>query len=171
MTFTFCPKCGARLEARRIEDRDRPTCPGCGFVHYNNALPCVGVLALKQGNVLLVKRAVEPFKGYWDIPGGFLESDEHPYVGAKREFLEETGLKIEPTEVLGFFMDIYGEDEEPTLNICLLARVTGGQERAGSDAVGLEWFPLDALPQNIAFNWEREALDLLAQRLEAEADS
>ena len=161
MLYTFCPKCGTRLATRRIEDRDRPVCPGCGFVHYNNALPCVGVLAVDKGDVLLVERAVEPFKGYWDIPGGFLESDEHPAAGAKREFLEETGLEIEPTEVLGFFMDTYGEDEEPTLNICLVARIAGGKERAGSDAVSLRWFPLDALPDNIAFNWEQKALSIL----------
>ena len=57
MLYTFCPKCGTRLATRRIEDRDRPVCPECGFVHYNNALPCVGVLAVDKGDVLLVDTA------------------------------------------------------------------------------------------------------------------
>jgi 8-oxo-dGTP diphosphatase len=165
MPYSFCPRCAARLTPRRLEGRSRPVCPDCGFVDYNNPLPCVGVLALDHGKVLLVKRAVEPFKDYWDIPGGFLESDEHPDVGARREFLEETGLHIEPAEALGFFMDTYGQDQEPTLNICLLARVVGGEQHAGSDAADLRWFPLDGLPDGIAFNWERRALDLLIERL------
>ena len=116
--------------------------------------------------VLLVRRAVEPFRGYWDIPGGFLESGEHPAAGARREVREETGLEIEPTEVLGFFMDVYGPEQEPTLNICYLSRIIGGEEKAGSDAAETRWFLLDQLPEQLAFAWEREALDLLARSAE-----
>ena len=126
--------------------------------------PSADIPALQGQEVLLVKRAVEPFKGYWDIPGGFLESGEHPADGARREVLEETGLVIEPTEVVGFYMDVYGPEDEPTLNICYLARVVGGEEEAGSDAEGMEWFPLDALPERIAFRWEREALEAVRRR-------
>jgi 8-oxo-dGTP diphosphatase len=123
------------------------------------------VLVVRYGKVLLVQRAVEPFKGHWDIPGGFLNSNEHPAEAARREMLEETGLAVVPTEVLGFYMDVYGEEEFHTLNICYLARPTDGEARAGSDAVRLRWFPLDDLPEKIAFNWEREALELLRRRL------
>ena len=165
MPYTFCPQCAARLTPRRLDGKDRLACPNCDFVFYNNSLPCVGVLALHEGKVLLVKRAVEPYKGYWDIPGGFLESLEHPEAGAEREFLEETGLRIHPTEILGFFMDTYGPDEEPTLNICYLAELAGGSGKPGSDAVELGWFPLDALPEDIAFNWERDAIHMLRDRL------
>jgi len=126
--------------------------------------PSADIPALQGQEVLLVKRAVEPFKGYWDIPGGFLESGEHPADGARREVLEETGLVIEPTEVVGFYMDVYGPEDEPTLNICYLAKVVGGEERAGSDAEGMEWFPMDELPERIAFSWEREALDAVRRR-------
>jgi 8-oxo-dGTP diphosphatase len=193
MPYTFCPHCATRLEPHRTEQRDLLACPACGWVFYNNSAPCVGVIvtrrrdaagvgpsgmalpfptgwqshtpALQAHEVLLVKRAREPFKGWWDIPGGFLESGEHPADGAKREILEETGLVIEPTEVLGFFMDAYGPDEEPTLNICYLGTVTGGEEKAGSDAEGLGWFGLDGLPERIAFSWEREALEAVSRRM------
>jgi ADP-ribose pyrophosphatase YjhB (NUDIX family) len=74
--------------------------------------------------------------------------------------LEETGLEIDPVEVLDFWLDAYGEDET-TLNICYIARVVGGKPAPGSDAVSLRWFPLDDLPDNIAFTWEREALERL----------
>ena len=180
MPHTFCPQCASRLEARGQETSSCPTCPVCGWVFYNNSAPCVGVVvvrerpagmppaahipALQGREVLLVKRAVEPFKGYWDIPGGFLESGEHPADGARREVLEETGLLIEPTEVMGFYTDVYGPENEPTLNICYLAKVVGGEEKAGSDAEGMEWFPMDELPERIAFSWEREALDAVRRR-------
>lgn len=174
VSYVFCPQCATRLVPCRVDQRDLLSCPACDWVFYNNSAPCVGVLvvrgrpagipALQGREVLLVKRAVEPFKGYWDIPGGFLESGEHPADGARREAREETGLEIEPAEVLGFFMDVYGPDEEPTLNICYLARITGGEEMAGSDAAEMRWFPLDQLPEQIAFAWERDALDLLVSR-------
>ncbi len=159
--YRFCPQCAHELELRPHDSRQLPTCPNCGFVHYNNSRPCVGVFVLDGGKLLLVERAEEPFRGYWDIPGGFLDSGEHPGIGAKRELREETGLEIELTGLLGFFMDVYGEEALPTLNICYLARLAGGTARAGSDAASLRWFPLDALPGNIAFAWEREALEVL----------
>jgi len=164
MPYTFCPLCATKLEPHTIEQRHLLACPACEWVFYNNSAPCVGVVVVREDKVLLVKRALEPFKGWWDIPGGFLESGEHPADGAKREILEETGLLIEPTEVLGFFMDVYGPDEEPTLNICCLGTVVSGEEKAGSDAEGLGWFALDGLPEKIAFRWEREALEAARRR-------
>jgi 8-oxo-dGTP diphosphatase len=164
-TYTFCPKCATRLELRDHEGRELPTCPSCAFTFYNNAAPCVGVFVIQEGAVLLAKRAVEPFLGWWDVPGGFLESSEHPETGAKRELLEETGLSIEPTELLGFWPDVYGPSEEPTLNIAYVARIVGGGMQAGDDASELAWIPLKALPERIAFNWVREALEVLVKRL------
>ena len=173
-TFTFCPKCATRLELCSHHGRTLPTCPNCSFTFYNNAAPCTGVFVVRRAvgqelaschEVLLVKRGIEPFLGWWDVPGGFLESSEHPEEGAKRELLEETGLVIEPTEILGFWPDVYGPEEEPTLNIGYLAEIIGGEMRAGDDASELAWFPLDALPEQIAFAWERDALRLLVTRL------
>ncbi len=179
MPYKFCPQCATPLEPREVEGRTLPACPACGWVFYNNSAPCVGVVVVRPGpgghvqenpapalreEVLLVERGIEPFKGWWDIPGGFLESGEHPAEAARREVLEETGLEIEPVEVLDFYMDVYGPENEPTLNICYLAQVVDGEERAGSDAERLGWFPLDALPDKIAFNWEREALETIRAR-------
>lgn len=164
-TFTFCPKCAARLEPHDHHGRRLPTCPSCAFTFHNNSAPCVGVFVMRDRAVLLVKRAVEPFLGWWDVPGGFLESGEHPEEGVKRELQEETGLIVAPTELLGFWPDVYGPEEEPTLNIGYVARIVGGEMRAGDDASELAWFPLEALPEQIAFKWEREALEILAERL------
>lgn len=161
MRYSFCPKCASNLILQIIDHHERLVCSGCGFVFYQNSKPCVGALILDGRNLLLVKRAEEPFKGYWDIPGGFLEAGEHPEAGALREILEETGLQIELGRLLGIFMDVYTTTGDPTLNLFYTAVVTGGEARAGSDANGLQWFDLDALPEQIAFRSAHEVLALL----------
>lgn len=161
MNYSFCPKCGGRLALRLIDQHERLMCGQCRFVFYQNSKPCVGVLIIDQGKLLLVKRAIEPFKGYWDIPGGFLEPGEHPETGAVREILEETDLHIQLGKLLGIFMDVYETTGDPTLNLFYTAVVTGGEARAGSDAAHVHWFDLDALPEQIAFKSAHKVLALL----------
>ena len=159
----FCPKCGGELADQWIEAEEttQQKCTACGVIHYKNSKPTSSVLAVKDGAVLLVKRGIEPFKGWWDIPGGFLNSGEHPEAGAKREFLEETGLKIELTHMLGFWMDTYGPIDIDILNICYAAEIVGGHAQASTDAVEIRWFALNDLPNQIAFDWSQSALDAL----------
>ncbi|MBI1880206.1 MAG: NUDIX hydrolase [Chloroflexi bacterium] len=161
MKYSFCPKCGSPLAVRLIDHQERLVCPDCTFIFYQNSKPCAGALIVDQGKLLLVKRAIEPFKGYWDIPGGFLEAGEHPETGVLREIFEETGLHIQLGELLGIFMDIYYTSGDPTLNIFYIASVVGGEARAGSDATHVQWFDLDALPEQIAFKSAHEVLALL----------
>ena len=164
MQYSFCPKCGRPLELRLIDGRERLVCSECSFVFYQNSKPCSSVLAIDQGRLLLVKRAIEPFKDYWDIPGGFLEAGEHPEAGAIREVAEETGLLVKLIDQIGVFMDIYGATGEHTLNFCYVAEVIGGQPRAASDATQLGWFRYDTLPEKIAFGWSLQALALFRQK-------
>jgi 8-oxo-dGTP diphosphatase len=109
------------------------------------------VLQDDQGRVLLGRRAADPSKGLWDLPGGFLEEGEHPLVGLRRELLEETGLEIEPTKFFGIWMEPY--DGRWVLCLTWLARVAGGSERAGDDLVELRWFAPDEIPatEELAF--------------------
>jgi len=134
---------------RTVEHRARRACPDCGWIAFGNAKPCVGVLIERAGLLLLVRRERAPFKGYWDIPGGFLEEDEHPRTGAAREAREETGLRIAVDELLGVYHDRSGDTY--TLNLYYRAHVLGGRERAGDDADELRWFGRHELPTRIAF--------------------
>lgn len=152
----FCPACGTRLVEQVIDHRPRRLCPACGWVHWRNAKPCAGALIIRNGKVLLIRRAIEPFRGYWDIPGGFCEVDEHPTQTAIREAREETGLEIELTGLLGLWCDEYASSA--TLNVYYLARPLTRRLCAGDDAGGAAWFAPQALPWRIAFANGRLAL-------------
>src|SRR5215212_9438934 len=152
--WNYCVRCGARLVVQVAgEPHARLVCsnPACGRVSYRNAKPCAGALVEQDGRVLLVRRAIEPYQGAWDIPGGFLEEWEHPATGAIREVQEETGLEIALTALLGIFIDHYGPEDYNTLNVYYRARVLGGVLQAADDAAALAWFAPDALPDEIAF--------------------
>ena len=135
-------------------------CVSCGRVHYHNSKPCAGVLARRDSKLLLVRRGIEPYRGYWDIPGGFMEEGELPEHAARREMMEETGLEVRLTGLLGFYIDryVYQDDAGLTLNVYFLAEVVGGQARAGDDAAELGWFDADKLPTRLAFTHTRRVL-------------
>lgn len=149
MQARFCVRCGAKLVRRKIEKRLRPVCPACGHIAFRNAKPAVGLLIEKAGAVLLVRRERAPFKGYWDIPGGFLEEDEDAHTGARREAREETGLRVAIDELVGVYHDKNGDDY--TLNLYYTAHVIGGHEKPGDDADDLRWFEVSDIPKRIAF--------------------
>ena len=152
----FCPACATPLVEQSIAQRPRRICPTCGHIHWGNAKPCAGALIVRNGKVLLIRRTLDPFKGYWDIPGGFCEVDEHPTQTALREVHEETGLQIELTGLLGLWLDEY--DGSATLNIYYLARPLTRHPQAGDEADGAAWFAPQALPKRIAFSNGQMAL-------------
>ncbi len=92
----FCSKCGERVEQRIPDDDDRlrAVCPSCQIVHYSNPKIVVGCLPLWEGEVLLCNRAIEPRKGYWTLPAGFLEDGETTSEGALRETWEEAQARV-----------------------------------------------------------------------------
>ncbi|HEX9975951.1 MAG TPA: NUDIX hydrolase [Dehalococcoidales bacterium] len=114
-------------------------------------LPMVGVSAvvLKEGRMLLVKRSKEPSKGKWSIPGGRLELGEAINEAAKREVLEECSIEIEIERVLEVTDNIMRDEEGRTryhfVLIDLLARYTGGEARAQSDAEECRWVTTEEL--------------------------
>jgi len=103
----------------------------------------VGAVIVSEGRALLVRRATEPLKGEWSIPGGVLELGERLHDGVRREALEETGLDVEPQEVLEVFDSIFADGEGRTqyhyVLVDYLCRVLGGEARAGSDVSEVKW--------------------------------
>ena len=93
----FCNRCGAEVEAKIPpgEDRDRPVCSSCGFVSYVNPKIVVGCVVEHRDDILLCRRAIEPARGKWTLPGGYLELHESAIDGAVRETFEEARARVE----------------------------------------------------------------------------
>jgi len=100
MEAHFCLTCGAPLEVRDIDGTSRKACTKCSFVHWGNYSVGVGALIMKDGKILLVRRAQEPGKGNWTNPGGYIEQHELIHETIRREVLEETGVEAVVTSVV-----------------------------------------------------------------------
>jgi ADP-ribose pyrophosphatase YjhB (NUDIX family) len=102
----------------------------------------VGAVVVKEGRVLLIRRGNEPMKGRWSLPGGMLELGESLTDGVVREVREETGLIVEPVELIELFDRIYREDERVRYHYVIadyLCREVGGALLAASDADAARW--------------------------------
>ena len=120
-------------------------------------------------NLLLINRGIEPYKGSWALPGGFMKIDETAEQGALRELQEETGVKDIYIEQLQAFTAVDRDPRERVMTIAFMAFVR--QEKyeviAGDDAAKAQWFPVNSLPQ-LAFDHNAVIVrildDLLGQR-------
>jgi ADP-ribose pyrophosphatase YjhB (NUDIX family) len=95
--MNFCPTCGAPV-ARRIPDGDhlpRHVCTGCGAIHYRNPKLVAGCVPESGGRILLCRRAIEPRRGFWTVPAGFMENGETLQQAAARECREEALAEVE----------------------------------------------------------------------------
>ena len=105
-------------------------------------LMAVGAVVVEQGRVLLVRRGAEPLKGHWSLPGGLLELGEPLIDGVMREVREETGLTVEPIELIELLDRIHREEKRVRYHYVIadyLCRVSGGALQAASDAEAVRW--------------------------------
>lgn len=157
--YNFCPKCGGKISP----ESEPPHCQACNITYYRNAKPTASVLLVKDGQVLLAKRGIDPYKGAYDIIGGFMEEDELPEQAAIREAKEETGLDIKITSLLGIYNDVYGEGGDHTLNLHYIGTIIDGEMTAMDDVESLEWVDIDKVPLEEGFQNTRESLRDLRQ--------
>ena len=163
--WKYCPRCGEAID--KVEDRAE--CPACGFVGYANAVPAAEAVCFdERGRILLGRRGVDPGKGLWDLPGGFLHEDENPLDGLRRELREETALELETVEFLGHWLEPY--DGRIVLCLTWTGRVAG-TSHAGDDLVELRWFEPDELPapSELAFTHYPEVLSAAVARRDQHA--
>jgi thiamine-phosphate diphosphorylase len=157
-----CPRCAGGLRARRVRDAVRLTCARCGYVLYLPPAPVTCTIIGSERNVLLVRRRYPPREGFWCLPAGFVEPGEHPSESARREVREETGLDVEIVRVF----DTWASNEDPRTPVVAMAfigRIVGGELVPGDDASDAAFFPLNGLPENIAFTTHRTVLERYAR--------
>jgi phosphoribosylformylglycinamidine cyclo-ligase len=158
-----CALCGGILGPDLVEGRERLRCGTCRFVVYLNPACAAGGLVLDAlGRVLLIQRALEPFRGSWALPAGYQEIDEEPARAAEREVREEAGLLVEARQLLELFF-VPENPRKPANLAVYLCRPIGGELRPGDDALDARWFALDELPSEIGFESTRTLLTRLRE--------
>lgn len=148
--YKFCPFCKSPLKETMIEGVSRKKCMDCGWINYRNPLPVAIAFAKNIHNeILVVKRGIEPHKGSWALPGGFVEIWEDAQKACLRELMEETGLDGEIKGIIGVYSqgcNIY----ENIMSIGYKIFVKNCNTKPGDDVVDAKFVSLENLP-NIPF--------------------
>ncbi|MDY6776509.1 MAG: NUDIX hydrolase [Candidatus Nanohaloarchaea archaeon] len=116
------------------------------------------IIIEESGEVVLIKRGAEPFRGTWSLPGGHVEEGEQVEEAAVREAREETGLEVEVEHVLGIYDEPGRDPRGPVISVAYVCRPVGGELEADTDAEKAHWFELDDLPGELGFD-HRKILD------------
>jgi ADP-ribose pyrophosphatase YjhB (NUDIX family) len=157
--WRFCPRCAGSL----TREDGHARCTSCGEAYWANAIPGVQGILERDGRVLLARRANEPRRGYWDLPGGFLDETEDPLEGLRREFREETGLDVEPLELLQIDIEPYGDRHVFSITWVVNG---AGEPVAADDVAEVRWFAPEELPVEMAFPGQDVVLRRWAARHE-----
>jgi len=154
----FCSNCGAANQ-RRIPDGDhlaRAVCTVCHTVHYENPRVVVGCVPEWQGQVLLCRRAIEPRRGFWTAPAGFLEIGESLHDGATRETAEEALAEVE----IGSMLSLVNVLHAAQVHVMFRARMRSGRHGAGVESLETRLFDEAQIPwEDLAFHSVRFALE------------
>ena len=159
--FLFCPMCRTDLTSKTRGGRPRPHCRECGYVQYRNPVAGVAVICRRGQGILMGRRAAGQSRGgEWCIPCGYVEWGEDIREAAKREMLEETGLIIE----VGPVYDVHSNFHDPrslTVGVWFTGTIVGGTMSASDDVDMVDFFPLDQIPEPLAFPTDVLILDRL----------
>jgi len=157
--INFCRACGSTVRIRLPDDGDqhlRAVCEGCATVHYENPLNVVGTLPYWGDQVLLCKRNIEPRKGKWTLPAGFMELNETTAEGAARETMEEAGAEF-ALEPLYTVLNVVHAGQ---VHFFYRARLTSKQFAPGPETMEARLFSESEIPwEEIAFRTVRETLE------------
>ena len=159
-TINHCYACGGAAVIQFLEGRHRHVCSLCATILYQNPSPAAAVLLVRDNQVLLVKRALEPKKDCWAFPAGFQELDETPESAARRELQEETGLIAGKLQLFDL---IYNDfvTHKPVNVAIFLAEEAHGTLTAGDDVCEAKFFAFDQLPSPLAFHYIHGCLQRL----------
>jgi ADP-ribose pyrophosphatase YjhB (NUDIX family) len=158
--YQYCPRCAHALEDRHFEGKLRRVCPACNFIYFPD--PKVAVVALIEADdrVLLIRRAVDPARGRWALPGGYMDAGELPVAALQREVSEEVGIDIDVGQLLGIFpmMNSGGASLGIVLAYSARPRSIVTELVACDDVDQAMWFTAEELPAELAFDSTQQLL-------------
>ena len=160
----YCSNCGSKNDYGYIDGNKRYNCIQCKSIHYENPRPTATLVCTNNKNLLLVRRALNPGKGLWCLPGGFVELGETPEKAAERELMEETGLKGKAKKLIGtcsHFNSIFGD----ILLIGYEMQIFSWENiTPGDDADDAQMFLLSSA-QPLAFECHKKILNMYINKL------
>ncbi|HEX4655556.1 MAG TPA: NUDIX domain-containing protein [Mycobacteriales bacterium] len=140
----FCLDCGGSMVTKAVQGVDRRICVTCRRIHYADPKIAVGVAVFRDDALLLVRRVMEPGRGRWALPGGWVDAGQDPREAAAREALEEAGVVVEVGDVVDAFLNPPADGG--ALFLLFNARWVSGEPTADDDADEAGFFRRDALP-------------------------
>ena len=156
-SIQHCRACGgtARYEVPSDDNRERAVCTDCGTIHYENPLNVVGTVPVWEDRVLLCRRNIEPRRGLWTLPAGFLELGETTVEGALRETVEEAGADVE----MGPLFTLLNVVRVGQIHLFYLASMRRPEFVPGPETIEARLFRESDIPwEEIAFRTTRETL-------------
>ena len=155
--FRFCPVCGGPLKPLKLKEneRSRLVCSACDFIFYLDPKVVACSILMMDGKIVLLKRGINPQKGKWVLPGGYVDRGEEVEAAAIRETREECGLRTRIERLLG----IYSYPELIPVVIVYVAQYISGDLVAGDETLEAGLFSKDRIPwQDLAFQSTVDAL-------------
>ncbi|MEK7584784.1 MAG: NUDIX domain-containing protein [Patescibacteria group bacterium] len=169
MTYHFCPKCGHAYSkgdrAQFKKNNGALRCRSCSFVFYDNPKPTASAIIVNEaGRCMIVKRAIEPCLGMWDLPGGFVNYGEDPKKTVARELREELRISTTTARLIGVFHNFYqnkGRKEETysILNLIYLIKKPKGKLEPRDDINDYRFVSPKQLPRNMAFPEQKKFIE------------
>jgi ADP-ribose pyrophosphatase YjhB (NUDIX family) len=157
VAFSYCPVCGGRLETSKPKKSEpsRLVCSACRFIFYLDPKVVACTILEKEGKILLLRRAIDPQKGKWVMPGGYVDRGEEVHAAAMRETEEECGLKTRLQDLLG----VYSYPGKLAVVVVYEARYVSGDLIQGDESLEARWFSPGRIPwHDLAFQSTVDAL-------------
>ena len=111
-------------------------------------------IIVKGSSIVLIKRKCSPYKGYFALPGGYVDYNETCEKACQRELMEETGLKVKVKKLVGVYSNPNRDPRAHTISVCYQCSVLSGDFKSGDDAAKAYWIDLNKLPKKLAFDHE-----------------
>ncbi|THB78234.1 MAG: NUDIX domain-containing protein [Desulfobacteraceae bacterium] len=161
--YKFCPVCGTPFIKRRLisHEPERLVCPSCDFILYLDPKLVACTIARTKNGIVLQQRNKSPKRGYWVLPGGFVDRGETLEQAAIREFYEETGLHTRIDSLIG----TYSYPGQANIIIVFNSRITGGILRPCHESMSVAEFAVNRIPwDDLAFDTTKNALQTYVKK-------